>query len=95
MLEATNPMSGSDVARLLGITRQTVSATTKRGLTKMYNYIISNRIAENPFEAMLILMSMCNVSDGSMEDVMGFLALFSNEVQADVKKHSPRKFKDV
>lgn len=92
-VEYYKPMSGSEIARLLGITRQTVSATTKRALTKMYHYILDKKFAENPFDAMLALMSMCNVADGNLEDVTGFLSLFPSDIQEAVRKHSPKKLK--
>lgn len=92
---AEKPMSGSEIARLLGITRQTVSATTKRALVKMYNIVQQKGLADNPFDAMLVLMSMCNVHDGSLEDVTGFLALFPANIRADVTNSSPKKKKVV
>ena len=85
------PMSGSEIARLLGITRQTVSATTKRALTKMFYIVQQKQLADDPFEAMLVLMSMCHISDGSMEDVFSFLSLFPQEIRDAVTESSPKK----
>ena len=86
-------MSGSEISRHLGITRQTVSATTKRALGKMFYTVQEMDLADDSFEAMLVLMSMCNVSDGSMEDVMGFLSLFPSNIRNEVIKASPKSKK--
>lgn len=84
-------MSGSEVARHLNITRQTVSTTTKRAVEKMYYRVLELRLADNPFDAMMVLMSMCNVTDGPMEDVSKFLDLFPDDIRLAVQKHSPKK----
>ena len=94
-MENIKQMSGSEIARHLGITRQTVSATTKRALGKMFRTVQEMDLADNAFEAMLVLMSMCNISDGSMEDVMGFLSLFPTDIRNEVIKDSPKKMKYV
>jgi transcriptional regulator len=86
-------LSGSDIARELGITRQTVSATTKRALGKMFYVVQEMKLADDAFEAMLVLMSMCNVADGSMEDVFGFLSLFPKDIREQVQKACPKKSK--
>ena len=91
----TIQFSGSEIARELGITRQTVSATTKRALGKMFRTVQEKDLADDPFEAMLVLMSMCNVSDGSMEDVSAFLSLFPPAIQKEVKSASPQNSKVV
>jgi len=89
-MKEDKPMSGSDVARILGITRQTVSATTKRALGKMYNTVFEEGLADNPFDAMLVLMSMCHISQGAVEDVESFLALFPEEIQKEIKETAPK-----
>ena len=92
-MENIKQMSGSEISRHLGITRQTVSATTKRALGKMFYTVQEMDLADDSFEAMLVLMSMCNVSDGSMEDVMGFLSLFPSNIRNEVIKASPKSKK--
>ena len=92
---ADKPMSGSEIARLLGITRQTVSATTKRALVKMYHTVQQKGLADNGFDAMLVLMSMCHVADGSMEDVFSFLSLFPKDIRDAVTESSPKSRKVV
>jgi len=92
-MDKITQMSGSEIARELGITRQTVSATTKRALGKMFREVQDLGLADDAFEAMLALMSMCNVSDGSMEDVMGFLSLFPSEIRNEVIKASGKTMK--
>ncbi len=82
-------MSGSEIARQLGITRQTVSATTKRALGKMYKSVKASDMVDNPFDAMVVLMSMCNISDGAIEDVSSFLSLFPEKIQTEVKGSIP------
>ena len=91
-MENIKPMSGSEVSRFLGITRQTVSATTKRALGKMYYIVQEKGIADNPFDAMLALMAMCNISDGVVDDVQSFITLFPSKIQDEVKASSPTKY---
>lgn len=85
-MDFIQPKSGSEVARDLNITRQTVSATTKRALGKMYSTVLKKGLADNPFDAMLVLMAMCNISNGVTEDVAYFLNLFPKEIQKEVKE---------
>lgn len=91
-MEKIKQMSGSEVARHLGITRQTVSATTKRALGKMYTSVRELGLADTPFEAMIVLMTMCNISEGVVDDVDSFITLFSSKIQDDVKSSAPSKF---
>lgn len=91
MVQYETPMTGSEIARELDITRQTVSATTKRALGKMFKIVQDKGFADDPFDAMLVLMAMCNITDGNLEDVQYFISLFPTNIQELVKKHSPKK----
>lgn len=90
-MEYIKPMSGSEVARHLSITRQTVSTTTKRALGKMYDRVREMGLAEDPFDIMLVLMSMCQVDDGVADDVKAFLNLFPDKIQNEVMKDAEEK----
>lgn len=85
IMETPKIMTGSEVARELNVSRQTVSDATKRGLGKMFKSVMARGIADDPFEAMIVLMEVCNVSTGTMKDVTQFVSLFPKDIQDRVK----------
>lgn len=74
-------LTGSEVARELGVSRQTVSDATKRGLGKMFKSVMARGLADDAFEAMVVLMEVCNVSTGTRKDVTQFVSLFPKDIQ--------------
>lgn len=88
----SKPMSGSDIARELGISRQAVSATLRRSLKKMYKVVLSQNIADSPFQAVLSLMGMLNVNSNSIHDMREFIAMFDNETIEKVMEDAKTQY---
>lgn len=91
MIEYTKPMNGSEIAKELGISRQAVSYNIRKAIKKMYNYILEEKIAETPFQAVVVLMHALNVSNGDVSDIKGFLKLFDKSVISSIEEEMLRK----
>lgn len=79
-------MSGAEIAKELGISRQAVSNTLKRAMKKVY--IETRKIDKSsPFEAAVI---MSQIFDQGDQDIKKFFKLFPpdirKEIEADAKK---------
>jgi predicted transcriptional regulator len=86
------PMNGAEIAREIGITRQAVSYALRKGMVKMYKYVLEKGWAESPFEAMVVLMTILGVNNGDMKDVNEFISLFSLDIQEAVKEDAFEKY---
>jgi len=86
------PMNGAEIAREIGITRQAVSYALRRSMAKMYKFVLDQGWAESPFEAIIILMKILNVNNGSTKDVNDFLSLFNLDIQEEVKKDALNRY---
>ena len=85
-------MNGAEIAREIGITRQAVSYAIRRSMAKMYNYVIEQGWAESPFDAIVVLMKILNINNGSIDDVYEFLSLFNLDIQEEVKKDALNQY---
>jgi DNA-binding transcriptional regulator LsrR (DeoR family) len=86
------PMTGSEIARELDITRQAVSQTLKSGIRKMYNEVLRTKIADTPFDAICALMYGFNLHEASQEEVVDFLFLLPNDIRREVEKDARCRF---
>jgi len=80
-----HPLSGSEIARELGITRQAVSFALRKSVVKMYHEILNRGYAEGSFEAIQTLAEMLQVNLGSIEDIRDFISLFPEDIQEEIK----------
>ncbi len=72
-------MNGSEIAKILGMTRQAVSYSTRKSMKKMYKRVINLGLAEKPFDVVLVLMEVLNVGSNSSSDIKEFLKLFDDD----------------
>ena len=79
------PLNGSEIGKQLGISRQAVSYSIRKSMKSMYYYILEKGMANTPFDAVLVLMSMLGVNDGDINDVKGFIKLFSKDIREDIQ----------
>ena len=79
-------MSGSEIARAEGITRQAVSQTLKSGVRKVYNEILRQRIADNPFDAVCAMMVGFGLHEATQDDITDFIFLLPMDIRREVKK---------
>jgi len=82
------PMSGPDIAKELGITRQAVSSFTKKGLTKSYTAIRELHPKLAPFEAFMELVKQF----GMRENAMKVLRLMPKDIRSEIEKDA-KKFR--
>lgn len=77
-------MSGSEIARELNITRQAVSQSLKRAVTKVYEGLIEENITETPTETIIFMMDWFGISDE--EDIQQFFEMFPKKIRDEVKE---------
>ena len=87
-LKMIKPMTGSEIADELGISRQAVSQSLKKSMKKIYRQVKKLRLAEEPFEIVLIMMEVFNVNKASKQDVEEFYCLFPKDLQNDIRKNA-------
>jgi DNA-binding transcriptional regulator LsrR (DeoR family) len=80
-------MTGAEIAKELGISRQAVSNTLKRAMKKVY---IEAKKLENwsPFEAAVAISQMF----GQDADLNKFFRLFPPDVRKEIEKDAREKF---
>ena len=79
-------MSGSEISRSLGITRQAVSQALKRAMGKTYTGLLAEKITENPTETVLFMREWFGILDE--EDIEQFFDLFPKEIQDEIRAHA-------
>jgi len=79
------PLNGSQIGKKLGVSRQAVSYSIRKSMKKMYKYVLEQRIAETPFDAVLALMSILGINDGDTDDVKGFIGLFDKDIRKEIE----------
>ena len=68
------PQDGEQISKKLGITRQAVSQSIKRGMEKCYNAVGEMNEDQSPFQIACHLMAMFNVNEE--EETKKFIKLF-------------------
>lgn len=91
-MEYNTPMNGAEIARELGISRQAVSYSLRKSMNKMYHYVMSNDMANTPFDAILVLMSVLGVSNSCVSDIEKFLKLFDKSIVNQVKADASSRY---
>jgi predicted DNA binding protein len=86
------PMNGTQIAKKLGITRQAVSCSIRKSMRKMYHRVLNDGIADTPFQAVVVLMGMLNVSSNSITDIKVFLKMFDKDIIDSVTKDASREY---
>jgi predicted transcriptional regulator len=81
-------LNGSEIAKELGISRQAVSYSIRKSMGKMYGYILSSKIADTPFQAILSLMIMLGMNHSDVKEVEKFVNMFDKKIIDDVKKEA-------
>lgn len=79
-------MSGSEISRKLGITRQAVSQALKRAMEKTYYGLLDRKITENPTETVLFMRDWFGIIDD--EDIEQFFDLFPKDIQDEIRAHA-------
>ena len=86
MEERVRAKTGSEIARELNISRQAVSQTLKRAVTKIYNGLQEDGITESPMETILYMRDWFGITDE--EDIQQFYDMFPKSIRDEIKEHA-------
>ena len=86
MEERVRAKTGSEIARELDISRQAVSQTLKRAVTKIYNGLLEENITESPTETILFMRDWFGITDE--EDLQQFYDMFPKNIRDEIKEHA-------
>lgn len=78
--------TGSEIARELNISRQSVSQTLKRAVTKIYKGLIEDGITDNPTQTIFFMSDWLNITDE--EDLSQFYDMFPKSIRDEIKEHA-------
>lgn len=82
-MERTRALSGSEIARELGCSRQAVSQTLKRAVTKLYTGLQEEKITESPTETIMFMREWLGITDE--EDIQQFYDMFPKNIRDEIK----------
>ena len=82
-MERTRAMSGSEIARELGCSRQAVSQTLKRAVTKLYRGLQEDKVTESPTETIMFMREWLGITDE--EDIQQFYDMFPKSIREEIK----------
>ena len=85
-MERVRAKTGSEIARELNISRQAVSQTLKRAVTKIYKGLQEEGITENPTETILFMRERFGITDE--EDLQQFFDMFPKSIRDEIKEHA-------
>ena len=80
------PMTGAQIARELGITRQAVSNNLKRAMTKVYAEVSKTEKDWGPFETAVAMSQMFGVEQDSPEELKKFFKLFPPKLRKEIEQ---------
>jgi len=80
-----NPMTGAEIARELGISRQAVSNNLKRAMTKVYQEVSKSERSWGPFEVAVAMSQMFGVEQDSPEELKKFFKLFPPNIRKEIE----------
>lgn len=79
-------MSGTEIAKELGVTRQAVSSTIKKGLPKFYQATKDNNPGVKPWDIFLLIAQMT----GMREDLNKLLKLMPRNIRTEIENDAKR-----
>jgi DNA-binding transcriptional regulator GbsR (MarR family) len=86
------PMTGQEIAKELGISRQAVSFTLRKSMAKMYYEVMNQGFSDSPFDTIQTLSEMLQINMGDEADIKEFVSLFPEEIQEEVKADARRMY---
>jgi DNA-binding CsgD family transcriptional regulator len=82
--------SGAEIAQMLGVTRQAVSNTLKRAMTKVYSETRKVDKTWGPFEAAVANSQIFGVDQDSPEELKKFFKLFPPKIRKEIEEDAKR-----
>jgi predicted DNA-binding protein YlxM (UPF0122 family) len=85
------PMTGAQIARELGITRQAVSNNLKRAISKVYAEVKKTESGWGPFESAVAMSQMFGVEQDSPEELKKFFKLFPPKIRKEIEEDAVKQ----
>jgi len=82
------PMSGEEIARHLGVTRQNVSNTLKRAMRKFYHKVSELDKSWSPFQIATVMVQMFGVT--APNDIKKMFNLFPPDIRGKIEEDAKR-----
>lgn len=79
------PMTGAEIGKELGISRQAVSNNLKRAMTKVYDEVKRSEPSWGPFETAVAMSQMFGVEQDSPEELKKFFKLFPPKIRKEIE----------
>lgn len=76
-------MTGSDIARELGVSRQAVSQILRKAVSKVYTGLIEEKVTESPLETVKFMRDWFGVE--VEDDIKQFLDMLPSDVLQEVR----------
>lgn len=84
-------MTGAEIAKQLGITRQAVSSALKNSLRKIYYKLQEKEPLWSPFDIVIAMMLMLNADTGGDDDVKQFFNLLPADIRKVVREDANKR----
>lgn len=81
------PMSGSEIAEVLDVSRMAVSQTLKRALKKIYSLLKKHNRHLDSFDIAVMMSELLCVSLDSESEVSKFFNLFPANIKEEIENH--------
>lgn len=85
-------VNGSDIARILGVSRSAVSRSLKQSLEKIYFYLLEKN-NYSPYETYVLLGKMLTVCYDCQEEIDDFWFLLPDNARNLIRKDAKKRFK--
>ena len=92
--EEPKPLSGAEVADVLGISRMAVSQTLKRGLKKIYYFLKKRNRHLDPFEIAVLMAEILCVAKDSDSEMNKFFNLFPSDIKEEIKIYAEDRIRN-
>lgn len=86
LFESMNPMTGAQIAKELGITRQAISNTLKRAMDKVFAETKKLEKGMNNFEVAVMMSQIFGVDQDSEEELKKFFKLFNPATRKKIEQ---------
>ena len=82
------PMSGEEIAQVLGISRMAVSNSLKRSLKKIFFFLKKTNKNLDSFEIAVTMSELLNVSVDNSSEMSKFFNLFPPAIKREIKENA-------
>jgi DNA-binding transcriptional regulator GbsR (MarR family) len=90
----TKPMTGSEIAGVLQVSRMAVSQTLKRALRKIYTMLKKRNKHLDSFEVAVMMSEILCVSLDDECEVNKFFNLFPANIKKEIERHAEKRIRN-